>query len=144
MKYAKEIQVRALAWFVINSLKMFCPPCSEVFVFLIQVTDKHLCIEMNYNHPEFWPFLLKKKKTLKTAKIADKNKPQPHIFRKSITFHFNFKTAINIFVKNSFLFSHKYIKTNLEGRSSFLNSLSKLVISPSVLHVPLIAFIMKV
>ena len=75
VKYAKEIRVRALAWFVINSLKMFCPPCSEVFVFLIQLTDKHLCIEMNYNHTEFWPFLLKKKKTLKTAKIVDENKP---------------------------------------------------------------------
>ena len=45
----------------------------------------------------------------KTYKIVEENKPHPHIFSKSIRFHFNFMKAINIFVKNSFLFSPKYM-----------------------------------
>lgn len=43
-----------------NSFKMSCPLCLTVFLLLIQVTNKHLCIEKNYSHPEFWPFLQKK------------------------------------------------------------------------------------
>ena len=45
----------------------------------------------------------------KTSEVVEENKPHPHIFIKFIIFHFNFMKAINIFVKNSFLLSPKYM-----------------------------------